>query len=279
MKRSKEMENKLRIPAMATAVCIVAFAVWPHCAAVANVGARSAARSSTLGHLFVLDVQQRAVFRYRLAQDGLPAIKPDGVLYPEGTVYPEGLAVDKAGHIYVADPHGWGCDYIGVCLPAGGVAEYAADATGPQHPISILRLSQNNPDRLKIDDSGRLYVHYNAGQDIAIFAKGAHGNDSPISVIPPFYDPELASDYVIAKNGALYVLDSPGPIMLYDDPLQSPSQPNQLMWPDGGYEFAFSQTLALDEADKQLYSSVATSTFTSWGHPKLYHQSGAFLVS
>lgn len=200
----------------------------------------------------MLDLARKAVYRFALAQDGLPARQPDGVLYPQPAKYPQGLAVDSVGHVFVADPD------------LGTVAEFAPGATGPQHPISILKLLADIPDYLKIDGSERLYVHYNAGQYIAIFAKGAHGNDAPISVVPPYYHPEFAADYVVAKDGKLYVLDSPGPVMVYDDPLDSPSLPTRFMWPDGGFEFDFEQSLAIDGATDNLYVQFAVQDSRYW---------------
>ncbi len=260
--------------AIATAVIALAAAVWPHAAGAAStVGAgrfgvaRSVAPTSpSPGHLYVLEHAYKAVYRFPLAQDGLPATSPDGVLYLRGAVYPEGLAVDKVGHVFVADPNGWGCDYRGACLRAGGVAEFAAGATGQQSPISILRLSLGLPDRLNMDDAERLYVHYNGNQDIAIFAKGARGFDAPISVVPPYYQHELASDYVIAKSGALYIeiLGGPGPVAIYNHPLNNPSAPDQLLLPQGGFEFFWDQTLALDDATNRLYIQFEVLNSKYW---------------
>src|SRR4029077_671955 len=84
--------------------------------------------SSSPRHLYVLEHAHKAVYRFPLAQDGLPATKPDSVLLLEGAEYPLGLAVDKVGNIFVADPLGWG----------SAVAEFAAGATGESQPISVL---------------------------------------------------------------------------------------------------------------------------------------------
>jgi hypothetical protein len=213
----------------------------------------------------VLDVAYKAVYRFPLAQDGLPATKPDGVLILQGSVFPLGLAVDNVGHIFVADPNGWGCNYLGVCVYAGAVAEFAAGATGPQRPMSILSLHQDGPDFLKLDGAGRLYVHYNNGQKIAIFAKGARGNDAPISIVPSYRNPPvLSSDYVIGENGALYVLTPAGPVAVYDDPLHNPLQPNRFMWPQRGLEFGFDATLALDESTNRLYIQFHSQAEFYW---------------
>jgi hypothetical protein len=252
------MENAPRVVVMAAAI---AAGLWPLSAGGAeSVGGVTRSVANHLfarsplssGHLYVLDVARKAVYRFPLAQDGLPAVQPDGVLYPQSAKYPQGLAVDKFGHAFVADPD------------LGTVAEFASGATGQQKPISILDLSAYLPDRLNFDHVGRLYVHYNAGQKIAIFAQGAHGHDAPISVVPPYYHPENAGDYVAANDGMLYVLDSPGPVMVYEDPLQSPSQPNRLMWTDGGFEFDFEQSLALDVATDKLYIQFAVRDSRYW---------------
>jgi hypothetical protein len=229
---------------IAVATFVLAAAVWPiNAGAASTVVAgrftvnRSIAQSSSPGHLYVLDDRQKAVYRYPLAQDGLPATQFDGVLYPQVASAVYGLAVDKVGHVFVADPD------------QGIIAEFAAGATGHQQPISILNVGAVSADRLKIDDAQRLYVHYGVNQDIAIFAKGAHGNDPPISVITPQGDP---TDYVVARNGALYVLNDTRPVAVYNSPLRNPSQPDRLIWPDGNF-YLFGTTLALDEATERLY--------------------------
>jgi hypothetical protein len=204
--------------------------------------------------LYVLEHAYKAVYRFPLAQDGLPATQPDGVMYPQGAVYPEGLAVDKVGHMFVADPNGWG----------GAVAEFAAGATGQQQPISILNLSTAGPDRLSIDGSQRLYVHYNANQDIAIFSKGAHGNDAPISVVVPYQFKYYSIDYLIAKSGSLYVLNQALAVVVYNHPLDSPTQPDRFMRADGGYEAFFNQTIALDEATDRLYLQFSVTDPRYW---------------
>jgi hypothetical protein len=229
---------------MATAAFALAGVFWPLNAgadssggAVRFVADHSVARSSSLsGHLYVLDLS-KSVYRFPLAPDGLPAIQPDGVLYPVGAVGPKGLAVDKVGHVFLADPD------------QQTVSEFAAGATGQQKPISILNLSPDFPDRLNIDDSERLYVHLGTNQDIAIFAKGAHGHDAPISIES---GNRFATDYVIAKSGVLYVLNTAYAVGVYNKPLNNPSQPDWLIWPDGGYH-NFSDTLALDETTNRLY--------------------------
>jgi hypothetical protein len=115
---------------------------------------------------------------------------------------------------------------------------------------------------LKIDGADRLYVHFNANQDIAIFAKGAHGHAAPISIVSP-YNNGASSDYVSAKSGALYVLNEARYVAVYDDPLDNPSQPNRLIWPDGNfYEFSF--TLVLDEAMDRLYIQFADGNPRYW---------------
>jgi hypothetical protein len=216
--------------------------------------------------LYVLEHAYKAVYRFPLAQDGLPAKEPDGALFLQGAVYPEGLAIDKVGHIFVADPipNSWGCQGAPIlCQPTGSVAEFAAGATGQQLPISTLHLI-NGPDRLNIDGEGRLYVHLNGNQSIAIFAKGAQGYDSPISVVPPYRNREFAIDYVIAKSGSLYILDQALSVAVYSDPLSSPTQPNRFMWPDGGYEAFFDQTIALDETTDRLYLEFAVINARYW---------------
>jgi hypothetical protein len=235
----------------------VAASQWPLAAMAASTISAGhsvlgqAPSSTSPGHLYVLD-NNRAVYRFPLAQDGLPDTRPDGVMYPQGAVYPQGIAVDKAGHVFVADPNGWG----------GAVAEFAAGSVGQQQPISILNLSGDNPDRLKIDDAERLYVHYNKNQDLAIFAKGAHGNDAPISVVPPFPGAWFIIDYVIGPRGTLYALNSVYPLAVYDDPIHNPSSPNGLIWPDGGH--AFNTTVAFDAATDRIYIQFYVSSPHYW---------------
>lgn len=259
---TSRLANKRFIQRITVAALTLVVAVWPSIAcaspfesAVHTSSNRAIARSSPAsGHLFVLDLAYKAVYRFPLAQDGLPATQADGVFYPQGAVYPLGLTVDKVGHAFIADPNGWG----------GAVAEFAAGATGNQQPISILNLSTDGPDRLNIDDAERLYVHYNANQDIAIFEKGAQGNDAPISIVPPYQRKYYSIDYVIAKSGWLYVLNNALAIAVYHDPLGSPSQPNTLMRADGGYEAFFEESLALDEPTDRLYLQFSVTDSRYW---------------
>jgi hypothetical protein len=197
--------------------------------------------------LYVLD-GGNAVYRFPLAQDGLPAMQPDSALFPEGAHALTGLAVDRAGHVFVAD------------RDQQTVSEFAAGATGQQQPISVLDLGGDNPDRLNIDSSERLYVHYNAGQVISIFAKGAHGNDAPISIVPDYH---YGQDYVIATSGALYVLNV-GVVAVYDDPLNYPSHAPRLIFPDDPSYFTFSSTLALDDATDRLYIQFRVGVPRYW---------------
>jgi hypothetical protein len=240
-----QIENDMRkhhIAALAMALFALAAAVEPNGAEAASTSGagqsvtnRSVARSSpTNGHLYVLDFSN-AVYRFPLAQDGLPATKPDGVLYPMWTARPLGLAVDKVGHIFV--------DYG----TSGVVAEFAAGATGHRLPISILYVA-NYPDHLKSDDAGRLYLHLNGNRSIAIFAKGAQGHDAPISIVAN----SDASDYVSARSGALYTVSLGCAVAVYNDPLNNPTQPDRLIWPDGRYN-CFTDSLAIDVANDRLY--------------------------
>lgn len=196
-------------------------------------------------HLYVID-RAGAVYRFPLAQDGLPAIHPDGVMYPAGASNPSGVAVDKAGHIFVADESAWG----------SAVEEFAAGAMGKQQPISILYAY--GPDYLKFDDAERLYVQLNGNGAIAIFAKGAKGHDAPISIVPNTY----AYDYVISKSGALYSIVGGGPVTVYNRPLDNPTQPDRLI--ESGNDFEFSQTLALDETTNNLYIQFYPSDEQYW---------------
>jgi hypothetical protein len=194
-----------------------------------------------------LDVATLAVYRFPLAPDGLPATEPDSTLKLIGTRYPLGLAVDPSGRMFVAD------EITGI------VYEYATGASGPQQPISTLNLFGHAPEHLKMDSAERLYVEYGENQDqaIAIYAKGAQGNDPPISVIAPYYHLELATDYVITPSGTLYILDwSMGAgIIGYNHPLHSPSKPDVFMWLQGGRlgEFSDGYSMAFDDATNQLY--------------------------
>jgi hypothetical protein len=209
---------------------------------------RDLAPTASHGHLYVLDVSSLAVYRFPLASDGLPAAKPDGILNPEGTKDPQGLAVDRSGHIFIAD------------FVAQVVYEFAAGAIGQQKPMSTLNLPGNGPDHLQMDSAERLYVHYENGDGghgnaIAIFAKGAQGNDPPISLIAPFYSPEGVTDYVISPLGVLFILDwSMGAhIIAYNNPLDSPSTPDVFLWFQGGLEFNPGYSMAFDDETNQLY--------------------------
>lgn len=255
-------ENRRRIAATSAMLVIALVAAGGGASAGPSKGAPGAVHGSSeraswpQGHLYVLDVNG-AVDRFALAPDGRPAARADSVLNLEGAQYPLGLAVDRSGHVFVADEE------------AGVVNEYAAGATGQQEPIATLELPNDGPDLLKMDSAERLYVHYGGGnqsQSIAIFAKGARGNDAPISVVPPYYDPELASDYVITQAGALYVLDlSPGAKILgYSDPLRRPSAPDVFMWPQGGWEFDLEYNLALDDATDRLYIEFVSRSQYGW---------------
>jgi hypothetical protein len=242
---------------MASGVFALAAAFLPHNVGAATaevvtgavVGRSVARQSSAPRHLYVLD-GGNAVFRFPLAQDGLPAMQPDSVLYPEGARDLTGLAVDRVGHVFVADGD------------KGTVSEFAAGATGQQLPISVLNLG-DDPDRLNIDDFERLYVHLGTNQDIAIFAKGAHGNDAPISIVPLFPQAFFITDYVIATTGALYALNWGGPVAVFDDPLNNPLQPDRLISADGNF-YTFKTTLALDDATDQLYIEFDPGTEKYW---------------
>ena len=247
-----------QIAAMAVLLLTLAVALWPQDSRAIPTARESHSVVSNLvvwspltpKHLFVLD-GGTAVFRFPLAQDGLPAMQPDSVLYPEGAHDLTGLAVDRVGHVFVAD------------RDQGTVSEFAAGATGPQLPISVLYPSQGGPDRLSIDDSDRLYVHLNSTQGIAIYAKGARGHDAPISVVPPYINQEFVTDFVIAKSGTLFVLDMGRSAALYFNPLSNPSQPDQLIERDGKF-FIFSSTLAMDAETERLYIQFRVGTPKYW---------------
>ena len=252
-----ELVRKQWIAATATTVFTLAAAFWSQSVWAACTGAkertvvvRSVAPSAlSPGHLYVLEHAFKAVYRFPLAADGLPAVKPDGVFYPQGSNYPMGLTVDKAGHVFIADPG------------LGTVDEFAAGATGIQKPISVLNLSGDDADRLNIDNAGRLYVHFNTNQDIAIFAQGAKGNDPPISIVPRYKNGYI-NDFVVAISGVLYTLNNVEPVAVYDDPLDNPTKPDRLIMPDGGH--AFDNTLALDQATDRLYTQFYVSNPRYW---------------
>jgi len=242
---------------MTVLVLTLAVALWPQgSGAAATAGHmlfaafRPSTRSQSMGHLYVLD-GGNAVYRFPLAQDGLPAMQPDSALFPEGEHAMTGLAVDRAGHVFVAD------------RDQQTVSEFAAGATGQQLPISVLDLGGDFPDRLNIDSSERLYVHYGENQDIAIFAKGAHGNDAPISIVPLFPQAFFITDYVIAPGGALYALNWGGPVAVFDDPLNNPLQPNRLIRADGNF-YIYLETLALDDATDHLYIEFDPNPAKYW---------------
>jgi hypothetical protein len=238
--------EKHRIAASVAVAFALTVAPWSESSGAASIRSglltvvhgSDVSQSSSPRHLYVLD-GGTAIYRFPLAQDGLPAMQPDSALYPEDARDLTGLAVDRAGHVFVADGD------------KGTVSEFAAGATGQQQPISVLYLGGDGPDRLNIDDAERLYVHYGFNQDIAIFAKGAHGNDAPISIVPP-WNTSFVTDYVIALDGTLFVTNYVRPVTVYDDPLQNPSQPSRFIWPDGNF-YAYKTTLALDEAMDHLY--------------------------
>jgi hypothetical protein len=209
---------------------------------IASPALPSAAKARGNGHLYVLDSYYKAVYRFPLAGDGLPATTSDGTLTLDGAIAPSGLAVDAAGHVFVADPNGWG----------GAVAEFPAKM-GSQQPISLLDLAPCKPDYLKMDAAERLYVHCNADQTIQIFAKASHGDAQAMSVIRPFKNPELASDYAIGSGSELYVLSYAGQVGVYGHPLQNPAAPDAFIAPSGGFEFEFGQTLAYDAVANSLY--------------------------
>ncbi len=253
---AREDMDKRRIAAFTMSMFAIVAALRPAESGAVNISgqkvfvlSRPVARAAlTPRHLYVLD-GGNAVYRFPLAQDGLPATQPDSALYPEGAHDLTGLAVDRAGHIFVADGD------------KGTVSEFAAGATGQQQPISVLDPGAD-PDRLNIDDHERLYVHLGANQDIAIFAKGAHGNDAPISVVPP-WNSSFVTDYVIATNGTLFVTNYVRPVTVYDDPLENPLQPSRFIWPDGTF-YAYKTTLAIDDAANRLYIEFDPNPVKYW---------------
>lgn len=210
------------------------------------------------GHLYVLyegsykSGPPPIVVRYPLAQDGLPATTPDGLMYPQGELYPTGMAVDDRGDIFLASEHGWG---------GGAVAEFSASAmsqqsprtTRLQQPDSILNLVGEYPDLLKFDNAERLYVHLYVSQNFAIFAMGAHGHATPIAVVPSYNKDERVSDFAISKSGVLYVLDGLfAQVAVYDNPLRASWLPDWYMRPDQG-EGLFDSALGLDESTNRLF--------------------------
>ncbi|MBV9647044.1 MAG: hypothetical protein JO043_06260 [Candidatus Eremiobacteraeota bacterium] len=209
-------------------------------------------RTKSFGHLYVLDVYYLAVYRFPIRFDGLPASRPDGTLYLEGAQQPTGLAVDRTGHVFVADWKAW------------GVAKFAVGATGHRSPISTLAPKLCVPDYLKVDDPGRLYVHCNGDQTVRIFAKGARGNDPPLNVIPPYFQNEFVSDYTVSDAGTLYKLDYAGPVEVYKHPLRHPPQVDFFLKPQDGYEFNFYQVLALDQLTDHLYIEFYTRAESPW---------------
>jgi hypothetical protein len=208
------------------------------------------------GHLYVIDTTAATVDRFPLAADGMPSEEPDSSFVISNPGLPEGLAVDRSGNVFVADE------------VAGAVNEYAAGATGLQAPVATLNLLNDAPNVLKMDEKERLYVHYGGGvqnESIAIFAKGATGNDQPMSVVPPYTNPPgLASDFVIPRSGKLYVLYFGGPIAVYNDPLNDPVQPDTFMWRQSMWEFDFVFSLALDQAEQRLYMGFVSRSEYRW---------------
>ena len=234
----------------AVAALVLAAAIAPLAGLAANRQGQGAK------HLYVLDDYYKAVYRFPLAKDGMPAPQADGVLYPQGAITPSGLAVDRDGHVFVADS------------TANVIDEFAAGATGQQSPIATLNVGANQPNYLKFDASDRLFVHYGYDQSIAIFAKGAHGKSKPISIVPAYYSPQSSNDYVVTPDGSLLILmwaQGGSRIAIYNHPIKHPSKPDAFMWPQGGYEFVFWQTMALDERANRLYVEFNPEASSKWG--------------
>jgi hypothetical protein len=213
-------------------------------------------------HLYVLGGigMQPAIFRYPLNADGLPAALADGLTMLGGTwCYQRcasGFAVDRDGRMHVS-------------VVDGGVVEtFNFDQSRPQFPVGTLNTG-GSPDFLRFDEAGRLYVHDADKRSISVYAPGAQGNAKPISVVGPWHANELITDFAVAPSGPLFVLDFAGDVIIYDDPLHGTTQPNAFLGAQGGYEFQFQYTLALDAKAKRLYVQFTPQCLPGCGSSKL----------
>jgi NHL repeat-containing protein len=108
-------------------------------AAAVRPPAVSFAVSESGHHLYVSDLRERAVLRYRLA-NGVPAREPDLVI--GGFREPRGIAVDSNGYLYVADG------------PAKTVVILKPGSTAPEYVLTL----PHPPTGVAVDSSSDVYV-------------------------------------------------------------------------------------------------------------------------
>src|SRR5436309_2555012 len=87
---------------------------------------------------------------------------------------PSGVALDAAGHLYVANADG------------NSITVYGSRATGNATPSATIRgggTGLNRPVGIALDAAGRIYVANSGDNSITVYAAGASGNAAPLLTI------------------------------------------------------------------------------------------------
>jgi len=199
-------------------------------------------------HLYVADDGNNQIVEFPIRADGLPSKKPDNVLKLDGPPY--GLALDSAENLYVS-----------VEAPAnnGNVIEvFAHGASGSQKPERVVSFGVNTfPLYLAIDNAQNLYVDL-GNFDIGIYNLAKSKN--PIANIPI---PDVILDMKLDRSGELYVSEE-NQVGVYLQPLLR-QQPDGLVFPQGGFEYAIIGSIAIDDNAGKLYFQTAPFVNQRWG--------------
>lgn len=206
------------------------------------------AAGSIRQHLYVVDDVANRVVEFPLRADGLPSTKPDNVLQIDGV--PQGLAFDSAGYLYVT--------VFSNSKATGSVEIFRPGATGSQRPArSITFKDYADPVFVAIDPMDNVYI------DLSNYTIDIYAAKNTKRLIATIEIPDLINDMIIDRSGTLFVseLDQIG---VYQDPLRR-QQPDGLVLPQGGFEFAILGSIAVDESDGRLFFKSYPFAQQPWG--------------
>ena len=223
--------------ALSMLVGLIALAM-PRAASAASQRLRSVS-----AHLYVADGSKKAVYRFPIGQDGLPATQPDSMIswaFNE----PAGIAIDHAGNVYVAD------------VAANAVYEFKANAFNADafmvtRPIQTLNVSF--PQAIAVDSHGYLYVETLETNAVNVYAPHAHGNDPPLHTMP--MGNLFIRAVLVDSNDRLFVMVI-SRVYAFFSPLTNWTKPTLLFSADR-YENVFLSTMGLDETENALLVEFA----------------------